>query len=118
MAQQDPEGRDDPWIPADYKDRQSERKSLEIRTVLSHRDRQGVEIVLSDLSSSGFMARCEDRVPIGSYVCLEIAGLGTVRARIRWQLGDKMGGEFLDRIRLSRCEWTAVTMPLARSDGA
>jgi hypothetical protein len=46
-------------------------------------------------------------VRIGSHVSLEVPGVGPVRAQVRWQLGDRMGGMFLDPISLSRCEWTA-----------
>jgi hypothetical protein len=44
---------------------------------------------------------------IGSYVSLDIPGIGEVKAQIRWQLGRQMGGMFLDPISLASCEWTA-----------
>ena len=46
-------------------------------------------------------------VRIGSYVSLDIPGIGPVEAQVRWQIGVKMGGMFLDPISLGRCEWTA-----------
>jgi hypothetical protein len=27
---------------------------------------------------------------------------------VRWQIGARMGGMFLDPISLNRCEWTAI----------
>jgi hypothetical protein len=66
-----------------------------------------VEIKVHNLSSAGFMAECAEPVRIGSYVTLEVPGIGPVQAQVRWQLGTRMGGMFLDPISLARCEWTA-----------
>ncbi len=66
-----------------------------------------VEIKMQNLSSAGFMADCAEPVRIGSYVSLDVPGIGPVQAQVRWQIGTKMGGMFLDPISLSRCEWVA-----------
>ena len=66
-----------------------------------------VEIKVENLSSAGFMAECAEPVRIGSYVSLDVPGIGPVKAQVRWQIGLKMGGMFLDPISLARCEWTA-----------
>ncbi|HEX8402577.1 MAG TPA: PilZ domain-containing protein [Allosphingosinicella sp.] len=67
-----------------------------------------VEVRVCDVSQSGFMAECDDTVEIGSHVTLDVPGLGPVRAQVRWQIGGRMGGMFLDPIRLTQCEWTAI----------
>jgi hypothetical protein len=54
------------------------------------------------------MAECASPVQIGSYVSLDVPGVGPVRAQVRWQIGGRMGGMFLDPISLNRCEWTAI----------
>lgn len=74
---------------------------------LAHGERTGIRVAVRNMSSAGFMAECPEQVSIGSYVTLEIPGIGTVEAQIRWQVGRRMGGMFLDPITLSRCEWTA-----------
>jgi hypothetical protein len=66
-----------------------------------------VDIKVENLSSAGFMADCPAQVLIGSYVSLEVPGIGPVEAQVRWQVGRKIGGMFLDPISLARCEWTA-----------
>lgn len=66
-----------------------------------------VEIKVQNVSSAGFMAECAEPVRIGSYVSLDIPGIGPVEAQVRWQIGLRMGGMFLDPISLGRCEWTA-----------
>ena len=63
---------------------------------------------LANVSTTGFMAECAEPVRIGSRVSLEVPGIGEVEAQVRWQLGGRMGGMFLDPISLSRCEWTAT----------
>ena len=76
-------------------------------TQLSPRERYHVEITVRNLSAAGFMAECAEPVRIGSHVALEIPGIGSVDAQVRWQIGAKMGGMFLDPISLDHCEWTA-----------
>jgi hypothetical protein len=66
-----------------------------------------VEVKVQNVSSAGFMAECAEPVRIGSYVSLDIPGIGPVEAQVRWQIGVKMGGMFMDPISLARCEWTA-----------
>ena len=66
-----------------------------------------VEVRIRNLSPAGFMAECAEPVRIGSYVTLDVPGIGPVQAQIRWQIGAKMGGMFLDPVSLARCEWTA-----------
>jgi hypothetical protein len=74
---------------------------------LSPRHLYNVEIKVLNVSAAGFMAECAAPVRIGSYVSLDIPGIGPVEAQVRWQIGMKMGGMFLDPISLGRCEWVA-----------
>lgn len=78
---------------------------------LGPRDLYKVEVKVQNVSSRGFMAECAEPVRIGSVVALEIPGIGSVDAQVRWQIGARMGGMFLDPISLSRCEWAAETEP-------
>ena len=67
-----------------------------------------VEVKVRDVSQSGFMAECSDAVQIGSFVALDVPGIGLVEAQVRWQIGQRMGGMFMDPISLAQCEWAAV----------
>jgi hypothetical protein len=67
-----------------------------------------IEVKVRDVSTFGFMAECAAPVQIGSYVSLDVPGVGPVHAQVRWQLGNAMGGMFLDPLNLTQCEWTAV----------
>ena len=93
---------------AAFKARRTARFDLaDIGAQLSPQDRYNVEVKVQNVSTAGFMAECAAPVRIGSYVSLDIPGIGPVQAQVRWQIGLKMGGMFLDPISLARCEWTA-----------
>ncbi|HEV2818174.1 MAG TPA: hypothetical protein VGW40_13250 [Allosphingosinicella sp.] len=87
--------------------RRAARLSIDGKASLAPDHRYHVEVKVQNVSSAGFMAECAEPVRIGSYVSLDIPGIGPVEAQVRWQIGLKMGGMFLDPISLSRCEWTA-----------
>jgi hypothetical protein len=89
-----------------FHERGSERHAVDEATELRHR--YAIEILIRDLSTRGFMAECDEWVEIGSKVSLDVPGIGSVEAQVRWQIGNRMGGMFLDPISLERCEWTAT----------
>ncbi len=91
-----------------FSPRRGQRVILQETTQLRSRDQQAVEVRVCDLSTSGFMAECLRPVLIGSYVSLDLPGIGPVHAQVRWQVGGRMGGKFLDPISLHRCDWTAT----------
>jgi hypothetical protein len=95
-------------LPSYYRERHAERTKVQATASIRHGDWYSVEVRIHDVSQRGFMAECADPVGIGSYVALDVPGIGTVRAQVRWQIGGRMGGMFLDPISLNRCEWTAV----------
>lgn len=94
----------DPAI--DYTPRRASRLAVDEAARLSRSATYHVEVNVRNLSPCGFMAECAEAVGIGSYVMLDVPGLGRVQAQVRWQIGAKMGGRFTDPISLSRCEWT------------
>jgi hypothetical protein len=93
--------------PVDFKQRRAPRKRVAGSARLRHSGWYKVEVTIRDVSTSGFMAECPASIRIGSHVSLEVPGIGSVKAQVRWQLGGRMGGMFLDPISLSRCEWMA-----------
>jgi hypothetical protein len=99
-------GSDHEQVPG-FKNRRTARVPVRGTASMSPRNLYHVEVKVQDLSAAGFMAECAESVRIGSYVSLDIPGIGPVHAQVRWQIGMKMGGMFLDPISLARCEWTA-----------
>jgi hypothetical protein len=91
-----------------FKSRRTARLDVsDVAANLTPQDLYHVEVRVRNVSAAGFMAECVSSVRIGSYVSLDIPGIGPVEAQIRWQIGFKMGGMFLDPISLGRCEWAA-----------
>jgi hypothetical protein len=89
-----------------FHERRATRLSVDESAALTHV--YEIAVTVRDVSTSGFMAECAEWVAIGSHVSLEIPGIGEVRAQVRWQVGARMGGMFLDPISLDLCEWTGV----------
>jgi hypothetical protein len=90
------------------KPRRTSRLSVEQSANMRSQAWYQIEVKVRNVSTCGFMAECAAPVPIGSYVSLDVPGIGPVHAQVRWQIGKSMGGMFLDPISLARCEWTAV----------
>ncbi len=95
-----------------YKERKVPRTSVSGKARLRRQSLYNIEVIVCDVSTGGFMAECPEPIMIGSYVSLDVPGIGPVHAQVRWQLGGRMGGMFLDPISLNRCEWTAVRADL------
>lgn len=91
-----------------FKPRTAPRTPVRGTADLRHQNLYAVKVQIRDVSTQGFMAECAAPIRIGSYVSLDVPGIGPVNAQVRWQLGDRMGGQFVDPISLSRCEWTAT----------
>ena len=96
--------------PGDFKERRAERTSVDAAASLRPSTWYSVEVRICDVSQGGFKAECSEPLGIGSFIGLNVPGIGAVEAQVRWQLGARMGGMFLDPIGLSRCEWTAVRL--------
>jgi len=94
--------------PPGFRSRRAARVDLpDAPAELSPQDLYSVKIKVRNVSTAGFMAECAAPVRIGSYVTLDVPGIGPVQAQIRWQIGLRMGGMFLDPISLKNCAWTA-----------
>lgn len=99
-----------------FKQRRTQRLAIDCDASLQAQ--YSIEVKVRDVSTTGFMAECHEPVRIGSYVALDVPGIGTVHAQVRWQIGVRMGGMFLDPISLARCEWVAVKTGAASEAGA
>ena len=111
MTQSPAQSSADKELDADFTQRRAVRVEAGGDASLTPQNLYQVEIKVRNVSPCGFMAECAEPVRIGSYVSLDVPGIGPVHAQVRWQIGAKMGGMFLDPISLARCEWTAVKAP-------
>ena len=95
-----------------YRPRHSTRHDIDEAANLQPQNLFDIEVKIRNVSTRGFMAECAEPVRIGSYVSLNVPGIGPVHAQVRWQIGTRLGGMFLDPISLARCEWRADTCEL------
>ena len=95
-------------IEALYRRRRSVRHKLEGQPTDLALPNGTVVAIVQEISVCGFMAECTQPVAIGSIVSLDIPGIGRVDAQIRWAIGLRMGGMFIDPISLKECAWTAA----------
>ncbi|MGS1018194.1 hypothetical protein [Allosphingosinicella humi] len=99
--------------PSDFRKRRNTRVAVRGEAHMRREGLYSVEVRIRNVSQCGFMAECVEPVLIGSYISLDVPGIGQVRAQVRWQIGGRMGGMFIDPIGLNSCEWLAeaVTPP-------
>jgi len=95
-----------------FADRRGKRVAVDTNAELRQQNLYSVEVIVRNVSTAGFMAECHEPVRIGSYVSLDVPGIGPVHAQVRWQIGKRMGGMFLDPISLNRCKWVATEAEL------
>ena len=86
--------------------RRAERRAVEESARLRPNGWSSLEVEMIDVSEEGFRARCEARVPPGSGVTLDVAGIGPVDAQVEWQRDGEIGARFVAPIDLDRCGWT------------
>ena len=95
----------DPDLEHGFTPRRGSRLPVDEDARLKRSATYQIEVTVKNLSSSGFMAECSEAVGIGSFVLLDVPGVGPVEAQVRWQIGSRIGGLFSHPISLARCEW-------------
>ncbi len=83
----------------DVSGRQVERSRLMLDASLGAGDvSESIDVVVHDISAHGFLAQATAKLPVGSEVWLELAGIGRVTAKVRWRGSSTMGCEFVTPI--------------------
>ena len=79
----------------DTSGRQAERSRLMLDGSLGANGAgDAIDVVVHDISAHGFLAQSAAKLPVGSEVWLELAGIGRVSAKVRWRGSSTMGCEF------------------------
>jgi len=86
-----PDEQDEP----DYTQRPP-RQAVEVDTAAVDGDGRELHLRLWNTSDGGFMAECEERLPIGAVIELDLPGRGRVVAEVRWVLGWRFGAKIVD----------------------
>lgn len=94
-------------MPECNQDRQSERKTGLVRASLFFPDDFRDLVILCNISTGGFCAVAQGRVPkIGQDVVLDLSDMTRFLAIVRWNKGSRFGAEFVTP--LSTDEMAAV----------
>jgi hypothetical protein len=88
------------FLDDDVKPRIAERLTCSLITNVRPDGLRNVPVRLCDISETGFMAECEERVGLGSAVSIDLPGIGPTHARIRWNMGGRIGARFITEIEL------------------
>ena len=76
------------------------RVDLRQPAVLINSDGIAMDVVLLDLSSSGFKIEAPETLRIGEVVTLQVGRSSEMKAQVRWALGDQAGGVFITPVHL------------------
>lgn len=76
------------------------RVTLNCAGVVTESDGCTVDVVIVDVSQTGFRLRSVAELEIGSTISLQMQKVPAVRCEIRWTCGHEAGGVFLDSIAL------------------
>jgi hypothetical protein len=74
--------------------RAAERHEVHLDATLRGQDQRPLDVVVDQLSVTGFRMSCADYLPIGASVSLGIAGIGRQSAQVVRRAGDRYGCRF------------------------
>lgn len=82
--------------------RRAERELIEVSTTLRASGVHGLDIVIRNISTLGFMAEAEGEFAAGDLVRVRLPAIGTLGARVIWVKDGQIGAEFEHEIELPR----------------
>jgi hypothetical protein len=85
---------DDQPEKTDYAERPP-RWAVNAETTLDDGSGRQLQARLWNISEGGFMAECEEKLPVGARISIDLPDRGTVRAEVRWALGWRIGAMIL-----------------------
>ncbi|MFM5914633.1 MAG: PilZ domain-containing protein [Chakrabartia godavariana] len=84
--------------------RRSARFDLAQDATLAGTGFHGADVVVTEISTSGFRARLGRHIPPGSIIRLKMAGLGMAIARVVWSRQGEIGGAFVNPVSEQRVQ--------------
>lgn len=93
----------------------AERVAIERPSTLRDHLRQPIDVVINDLSSTGFLLSTELNLKIGSTVSIGLPGLGSHQARVQRSDGKRYGCTFLTPITDAEVKTASVANTLVHA---
>jgi hypothetical protein len=72
--------------------------TLNCDALLIEADGCAIDVVILDVTTTGFRLRSIAELEVGSDIILQMERMAPVRGQIRWSCGHEAGGVFLDPI--------------------
>ncbi|WOK35533.1 PilZ domain-containing protein [Sphingomonas sp. C3-2] len=82
--------------------RRATRENILVSTTMRASGNHGVDIVIRNISSLGFMAETNGEFEADQRVRVRLPALGTIIARIVWVKDEQFGAEFAEEVELSK----------------
>ncbi|HEX2762495.1 MAG TPA: PilZ domain-containing protein [Allosphingosinicella sp.] len=89
----------------DFDRRKRPRTGLDLSTRVHPNEWCSVEARLIDFSADGFRGEGELFLRVGSFLSVEVAGIGRVQAKVIWSQDGQFGAKFIAPIDLRHCDW-------------
>jgi hypothetical protein len=83
--------------------RTAKRVNLDLGTRLLHGGLQHADIIVRDLSFTGFNGETDAPVDEGDLVSIGLPNIGLVRATIKWRSGNRIAGSFHRAVDIRAC---------------
>jgi hypothetical protein len=85
------------------KARKARRVAVSIGCRVRYEREKLADVEIQDLSFYGFSARSPVSIAVGSYVSVDLPGIGPVRARIAWMREGSFGAVFPTAVDVRKC---------------
>jgi hypothetical protein len=83
--------------------RSAKRVNLNLRTRLMHNGQQHADIIIRDLSFTGFRGETELKLMRGALISVGLPNIGLVRATVKWAKDGRMAGAFHRPVDVRTC---------------
>src|SRR4051812_9824249 len=83
--------------------RVAKRQPLKLTTSVRHGPFQQAELVIEDLSFTGFSGECNAALTPGTFVSVALPPIGLVRAQVVRVKGNRVAGEFVKAVDIRKC---------------
>ena len=83
--------------------RSAKRVNLNLRSRLMHSGRQQADLVIRDLSFTGFRGETDAQLARGALVSVGLPNIGLVRATVKWVKDGRIAGAFQKSVDIRTC---------------
>lgn len=106
-----------PQSPSEHEARRSPRETVDRLSRVWGASLAPTPALIVNISPHGCMLRCDQTVPMGEHLTVDIPAVGPLRGTVIWSLGARLGIEFEAPIMLETYLAMLDTLEAARDNG-